>query len=81
MLSTAQDMFWTTPGLISCAGVNILCLKILMYVYFGPMVESSNRCLELVFELSNVSLFDQAPLPHMTQSTVSCQSMCCLNTL
>ena len=52
-----------------------------MYVYFGPKVESSNRCLEFVFDLSNVSLFNQAPLTHMTPSIVLCQSTCCPITL
>ena len=51
-----------------------------MYVYFGPKVESSNRCLEFVFDLSNVSLFNQA-LTHMTPSIVLCQSTCCPITL
>lgn len=50
-----------------------------MYVYFGPKVESSNSCLEFVFDLSNVSLFNQAPLTHMMPSIVSCQSTCCLH--
>ena len=45
------------------------------------MVENSNSCLKLVFELSNVSLFDQALLRHMMPSIVSCQSMCCPNAL